>query len=63
MVDKLEKYGKKRFYYPLRAIAYTLLIVLAATAIVAIPVGISVRLSAEAAEELASGASQLLKVL
>lgn len=47
MVDKIEKYGKKRIYYPLRTVAFVLLAALAIGTIIVIPLGISVRLSAE----------------
>lgn len=65
MVDKLEKYGHKRIYYRLKAMAFVLLIVIALTAFMAIPVGISVRLAAEAQSSASSAVSpsSLLRLL
>ncbi len=54
MVDKLEKYGHKRIYYHLKTAVFVLLIALAVTATLAIPVGISVRLSAEAGDSVSA---------
>ncbi len=53
MVDKLEKNGRKRLHYQLKMVGFVLLIAIAITAVMAIPVGISVRLSAAAEEESA----------
>lgn len=65
MVDKLEKNGHKLIYYRLRALSFILIIVLALTAILAIPVGISYRLAAEGlkASEASSSLINLLKML
>ncbi len=59
MVDKLEKYGHRRIYYRLKTAVFVLLIALAVTAMMAIPVGISVRLSAEAGDNAVATASVL----
>lgn len=53
MVDKLEKTGRKKLHYQLKIMMFILLIAIAITAVMAIPVGISVRLSAAAEEETA----------
>ncbi len=57
MVDKLEKNGHKRAYYRLKAALFIALIAIGITAIMAIPVGISYRLAAEAMKEGASSSS------
>ena len=65
MVDKLEKNGHKLIYYRLKALSFILIIVLALTAILAIPVGISYRLAAEGvkASEASSSLNSLFKML
>ena len=48
MEDKLEKYGHKMTYYKLKNIAVILVALIMVVAILAIPVGVSIRLSAAA---------------